>query len=185
MRIRPVGALLAALAWGVAGCGGGSDSARDPAGAQHFRLAVFADDSGSTYSDAVARGARDRAAELGVVLDLFDARRSPAEQVQQVRDAAVSGQYIGGFVVPVAAEPLCDVATNFAPDHNFMLAVTITPICGRAAGEGEGAWAPGTLTFVSASQYPQAVGATAVQALYDARVGRTPITRFYAAPSGP
>jgi ABC-type sugar transport system substrate-binding protein len=27
--------------------------------------------------------------------------------------------------------------------------------------------------------YPQTMGATAVQAIYDARVGRTPITRFY------
>ncbi|HUS22390.1 MAG TPA: hypothetical protein VMZ66_10310 [Aeromicrobium sp.] len=182
MRISSVGALLTALVFGAAACGGDSDEAANPATAQYFRVAVFADDSGSTYAQGIARGARDRAAELGVVLDFFDARMVPEEQVQQMRDAMTSGQYIGGFVVPVKPDPLCDVGTNFAPDHNFMLAVTTTPICGRPATNGDEAWAPGTLTFVSASRYPQAVGATAVQALYDARVGRTPIARFYAAP---
>jgi hypothetical protein len=182
MRLRFVGALLAALVSGAVGCGHDSEGSLNPAPPEHFRVAVFADDSGSDYAQGVARGAQDRAAQLGVVLAFFDARKSAAQQVQQMRDAMTSGQYIGGFVVPVKPDPLCDLGTDFAPDHNFMLAVTTTPICGRAANEGEETWAPGTLTFVSASRFPSAVGATAVQALYDARVGRTPITRFYAAP---
>jgi ribose transport system substrate-binding protein len=146
--------MLAALSLAAAGCGHGPEAAAsDPAGAREpIRMVFFSGGSGFAYNDAVVAGARERARRLHVELAIMDGQIDQAKQVRQMRDGITSGKYIGGFVLPIAPELLCDLSTNLAPDHNFMLVVTRTPICDREQSEGEGTWAPGTLAFVSAGQ---------------------------------
>lgn len=117
-----------------------------------IRMVWFNFGSGYTYTEAITQGALARAKELGVQLDVKDAQVNPGTQVQQMQSAITSGQYVGGFVLPIAQDLLCDIGTNLAPRHNFMLVVTNAPICGRVPKEGNDTWAPGTLAFDSAGQ---------------------------------
>lgn len=146
--------MLVALSLTAAGCGHGPEAAAsDPVGAREpIRMVFFNGGSDFAYNDAVVAGAQERARRLHVELEIMNAQMDQAKQVRQMRDGITSGKYIGGFVLPIAPDLLCDLGTNVAPDHNFMLVVTRTPICDREQSEGEGTWAPGTLAFVSAGQ---------------------------------
>jgi ribose transport system substrate-binding protein len=117
-----------------------------------IKMVWFNFGSGYTYTEAITKGAQARAKELGVQLDVKDAQVNPATQVQQMQSAITSRQYVGGFVLPISQDILCDVGTRLAPENNFMLVVTNAPICGRVPNEGQETWAPGTLAFDSADQ---------------------------------
>jgi ribose transport system substrate-binding protein len=117
-----------------------------------IKMVWFNFGSGYTYTEAITKGAMERAKQLGVQLDVKDAQVNPATQVQQMQSAITSRQYVGGFVLPISQDILCDVGTRLAPENNFMLVVTNAPICGRVPNEGMATWAPGTLAFDSADQ---------------------------------
>lgn len=197
--LRGALALVGAVTLASSGCGSSADAeaASAPQSTQ-IRLVFLLPDSGSPYAMAALRGAEMKATEMGVDLDVRDAAGDPDGQIRQLRDAVLSADYVGGVVLPLDPAGMCDVATDLAPERNFMVVPIAVPLCGRSSKQGQETWAPGTLAFVSggwgtlALRNPaaslrtappgtgaRAMGASAVQALYDARVGRTPIPRFY------
>jgi ribose transport system substrate-binding protein len=117
-----------------------------------IKMVFFNFGSGYTYTEAILKGAQERARQLGVQLDVKDAKVNPVQQANQMQTAITSNQYVGGFVLPISSDILCDIGTNLAPKHNFSLVVTNFPICGRRSNEGQALWAPGSLAFDSADQ---------------------------------
>jgi len=118
-----------------------------------FKIVFFNFGSGFVYTDAITKGAQERAKKLGIEMDVLDAAVDPTKQVQQIQDALQSKKYGGAFVLPIAESLLCDLLTKQAPKANLMTVVTNAPLCDRRTLNGNETRAPGTLAFVGGTQY--------------------------------
>jgi len=105
-------------------------SATPPAHAQKkIRLGVFLASAANTYWTAAYEGVKDSAARYGnVELAVFDAQFQTNKQVNQLRDALISGRFDAWFIGPNDGGPLAPVIRE-GLKRGIRIACTLVP-CG-------------------------------------------------------
>ena len=104
-------ALAAVMALSLAACGNSNAPASTPAsssgsaegGATNYKIALCMSHQTNAFTTAVSQGAKDKAAELGVTVDVFDGKQDQATQASQIEQCINSG-YDGILVEPVSVD---------------------------------------------------------------------------------
>lgn len=108
--------LLGAMTLSLAACGGdnsagdptppaGGDSASADGGdaQKDYKIALCMSHQTNEFTTAVGNGAKEKAAELGVTVDVFDGKQDQATQINQIETAITQG-YDGILVEPISAD---------------------------------------------------------------------------------
>ncbi len=107
MKKRLLAMLMAgAMALTMTACGDSSTAAPDggaAAGGKSYRIALCMSHQTNAFTTAVSAGAKAKAEELGITVDVFDGKQDQATQTSQIEQAINSG-YDGILVEPVSVD---------------------------------------------------------------------------------
>lgn len=97
--------LLGAMATSLAACGGDSAAQDDAAAGDEngYKLALCMSHQTNEFTTAVSNGAKAKAQELGVTLEVFDGKQDPQTQINQI-ETAINQKYDGILVEPISAD---------------------------------------------------------------------------------
>ncbi|MBQ8144091.1 MAG: sugar ABC transporter substrate-binding protein [Butyricicoccus sp.] len=105
---RLIAMLLAAMMCvSLAACGG-ADTASDAASSAEeggYKLALLMSHQTNAFTTAVSAGAVDKAAELGITVDVLDGKQDPSTQASQIETCIAQG-YDGVMVEPISADAI-------------------------------------------------------------------------------
>ena len=108
--------LVGAMAMSLAACGGdtaGKDADQKPAAGdtadtagssqKNYKIALCMSHQTNEFTTAVGKGAKEKAAELGVTVEVFDGKQDQATQINQI-ETAINQGYDGILVEPISAD---------------------------------------------------------------------------------
>ena len=112
--------LLGAMAMSLAACGGdqsgdtaktddnsqqsgAGDSAASGTSQKNYKIALCMSHQTNEFTTAVGKGAKEKAAELGVTVEVFDGKQDQQTQINQI-ETAISQGYDGILVEPISAD---------------------------------------------------------------------------------
>lgn len=130
------------------------------------KIALFIEIGTNSAVQATVTGALAEAEKHGIEVDVFDARFDIARQYGQMQSALV-GDYDAWVVAAIEGNQICNMAAKEAPAHGIPVAVVTMSICGHSINEGDGLYAPGTMTYIGGNESPAAFRRVFMQAVND------------------
>lgn len=114
-----------------------------------IRLAVALPGTNNSYLQAQIKTVKEEIAKIpGASVTVFDGKFTPMTQFNVLQNIIQSGRYNAIFLPSLDSNLNCNLVTKDAPRHGIVVVALTTALCGRTVNEGEGLWAPGTLSYV-------------------------------------
>jgi ribose transport system substrate-binding protein len=114
-----------------------------------IRLAVALPGTNNSYLQTQIRTVKEEIAKIpGASVTVFDGKFTPMTQFNELQNIIQAGKYNAIFLPSLDSNLNCKLVTEDAPRRGIVVVALITALCGRTVNEGEGLWAPGTLTYI-------------------------------------
>ena len=111
MKKRALAMLLAGtMCLSLAACGNDNNAAapneggdNNASGSKEYKIALLMSHQTNAFTTAVSQGAKDKGAELGVTVEVFDGGQDQAKQASQMEQCITQG-YDGILVEPISVD---------------------------------------------------------------------------------
>ncbi|CUR58914.1 exported hypothetical protein [metagenome] len=137
------------------------------------KVVFFAPGSSNTYMTDMIASMEDKAKELGIDLEVFDAGYDPTKQLNQIQSAIARKNFDAALVMPADGTVVCKAVSEQMPDADILVGVLMLPVCDLInkvdVPEADALWQEGTLDFVGDS-----TNLSYFTALFDEAVKRNP-----------
>ena len=118
-------------------------------GCGKLKIAAFMAATNNAFIQANIKALKDKAAEAGASLTIFDGNWDPTTQFNQVQTAITSGKYNAFIVQMNDGNQACKITSQAAPAKGILVSVLNQALCGQGQENGDELWTPGTVHFTT------------------------------------